>query len=116
MMAASVNFCPCPPTCRHGLSGADSAADKRAEKDRQKQASLKAVKAVEAVVKYCETPGCRRKTLLEHFGETSGKSLDGNYWIRLRVRRYKENAAHGLLFSLSFYHVLAVFCSCFGTF
>lgn len=30
---------------------------------------LRSVKAVQAVIAYCETPGCRRKTLLAHFGE-----------------------------------------------
>ncbi|CAB1107223.1 unnamed protein product [Ectocarpus sp. CCAP 1310/34] len=39
---------------------------------RQRRASLKAVKAVDSVVAYCEKLGCRRKALLAHFGEVTG--------------------------------------------
>ncbi|CAN0289258.1 unnamed protein product, partial [Hapterophycus canaliculatus] len=40
-----------------------------AGRKRQERAALKSVKAVQAVVAYCETEGCRRKALLAHFGE-----------------------------------------------
>ncbi|CAN0131723.1 unnamed protein product, partial [Ectocarpus sp. 12 AP-2014] len=43
-----------------------------AGRKRQRRASLKAVKAVDSVVAYCEKQGCRRKALLSHFGEVTG--------------------------------------------
>ncbi|CAM9751871.1 unnamed protein product, partial [Pylaiella littoralis] len=49
------------------LTDAEKGTD--AGRRKQEQAALKAVKSVEAVVAYCETQGCRRKTLLAHFGE-----------------------------------------------
>ncbi|CAN0324972.1 unnamed protein product [Ectocarpus sp. 6 AP-2014] len=43
-----------------------------AGRKRRRRASLKAVKAVDSVVAYCEKQGCRRKALLAHFGEVPG--------------------------------------------
>ncbi|CAN0286827.1 unnamed protein product, partial [Ectocarpus sp. 12 AP-2014] len=48
-----------------------------AGRKRQRRASLKAVKAVDSVVAYCENQGCRRKALLAHFGEVTGAPAAG---------------------------------------
>ncbi|CAM9755325.1 unnamed protein product, partial [Ascophyllum nodosum] len=58
-------------------AGETSASDREAALRRQEQAALRATKAVEAVVAYCESPGCRRKALLAHFGEGTGTTAGG---------------------------------------
>ncbi|CAM9760646.1 unnamed protein product, partial [Ectocarpus fasciculatus] len=50
---------------------ADAEKGTEAGRKRQQRASLKAVKAVDSVVAYCEKQGCRRKALLAHFGEVT---------------------------------------------
>lgn len=54
------------------LSDQNSESNKEEARRRQEQAALKAMKAIEAVISYCEAPGCRRKALLAHFGEGTG--------------------------------------------
>lgn len=64
-------------TCRGLLSplfyepgrGALGAEEQAARKKKEALRVQTAVKAVQAVIAYCEQPQCRRKALLGHFGE-----------------------------------------------